>query len=434
MSWKIRFYSGLNQAVDVPLDEGRVLIGADPLLADLVLVDDGIAGIHLVLEVDAKGVRLMEWAGEHEPLQAGVPVVQGQVLSPLSVQECGPLLWAYCARDREFPVQLSGPGDRPEQRRGATFKERWGARMLMAFSVLLVALVGSVVSDPWVSGQKAIALEDPEQSVRAFLRERQWLQVTVEPHEGGVLALHGYVEDNPSRLALQQYLERSRLGYRLEVRSMEDIRQAADLIVHRLGFRQVHSRNGEHPGWIRLTGELERENAAWAQVESLLKTDVPGLLGVENQARLAGAPRQRLEQLLQDAGLARALTLRDLSERIELRGGLNESQLQKFSEVQREFRREFGARPTLELINRVERGPGEKLEFSVRSVSFGRVPYVVLNDNHKYPVGALTPQGVRVLAIEQGQIVVSKGKQQFTINLKGGVFDDDGARSAPVRS
>lgn len=434
MSWKIRFYSGLNQAVDVPLDEGRVLIGSDPLLADLVLVDDGIAGVHLVLEVDAKGVRLMEWAAAHTALQAGVPVAEGQVLSPLTAQECGPLLWAYCAREREFPVQLSGPGERPEQRRGETFKERWGGRMLMAFSVLLMVLVGSVVSDPWASGQSAIALEDPEQSIRAFLRERQLVQVTVESREDGTAVLSGYVEDNQSRLALQQYLERSRLGYRLEVRTMEDIRQAADLIVHRLGFRRVHSRNGEQPGWIRLTGELEREDAAWAQVEPLLKTDVPGLLGVENQARLAGAHLQRLEQLLQDAGLARVLALRDLSERIELRGLLNELQLQKFSELQREFRREFGARPTLELINRVDRPPREKLEFSVRSVSFGRVPYVVLNDNHKYPVGALTPQGVRVLAIEQGQIVVSKGKQQFIINLKGGLSDDDGARSAPVRS
>ena len=64
MSWKIRFYSGLNQAVDVPLDEGRVLIGTDPLLADLVLVDAGLAGVHLVLEVDAKGVRLLDWAAE----------------------------------------------------------------------------------------------------------------------------------------------------------------------------------------------------------------------------------------------------------------------------------------------------------------------------------------------------------------------------------
>lgn len=433
MSWKIRFYSGLNQAVDVPLEDGRVLIGTDPLLADLVLVDAGLAGVHLVLEVDAKGVRLLEWAPEHSPLQAGIPVVGGELLAPLSAQQCGPLLWAYCAREHAFVAQLSIADGGQGRDRASVLKARWGGRILLASSVLLVVLVASLISDPWASGHHAIALEAPEQSVRAFLRERQLLQVSVESRVDGLPVLSGYVEDNQSRLALQQYVERNRLGYRLEVRSMEDIRQAADVIVHRLGFHQVSSSNGEQPGWIRLTGELEREDETWAQIGPLLKVDVPGLLGVQNQARLAGTHLQRLEQLLQDAGLGRLLALRDLSERIELRGLLDEAQLQKFSELQREFRREFGPRPALELINRLDRGAGEKLEFSVRSVSFGQVPYVVLNNNHKYPVGSLTPQGVRVLAIEPGQIVVSKGKQQFIINLKVGVSHDDGARSASVR-
>lgn len=433
MSWKIRFYSGLNQAVDVPLDEGRVLIGTDPLLADLVLVDAGLAGVHLVLEVDAKGVRLLDWAAEHSPLQAGMPVVAGQALAAFSAQECGPLLWAYCERGQEFPAQLSVAGGAQERGSAAGFKARWGACILLGSSVLLLVLVASLMSDPWASGHNATALEAPEQLVRAYLRERQLLQVSVETREDGLAVLHGYVEDNQSRLALQQYLERNHLGYRLEVRSMEEIRQAVDVIVHRLGFRQVSSSNGDQPGWIRLTGELEREDETWAQIGARLKADVPGLLGVENQARLAGAPLRRLEQLLQEAGLGRLLALRDLSERIELRGLLNEAQLQKFSELQREFRREFGSRPALELINRADRGASEKLEFSLRSASFGHVPYVVLNDNRKYPVGSLTPQGVRVLAIEPGQIVVSKGQQQFIINLKVGVSHDDGARSASVR-
>lgn len=69
MSWKIRFYSGLNQGVEVPLAEGRVVIGSDPLQADLVLVDEGIAPVHLVLDVDPQGVRLLEWAEGNQPLQ-----------------------------------------------------------------------------------------------------------------------------------------------------------------------------------------------------------------------------------------------------------------------------------------------------------------------------------------------------------------------------
>ena len=101
MSWKIRFYSGLNQGVDVPLSTGRLVIGSDPLNADLVLVDDGIAARHLVLEVDPQGVRLLEWEATHEPTQDGEPVQPGTVLQALAAQQCGPLSWAYCTSGRD---------------------------------------------------------------------------------------------------------------------------------------------------------------------------------------------------------------------------------------------------------------------------------------------------------------------------------------------
>lgn len=65
MAWKIRFYSGLNQGAEVSLGEGRVALGSDPLQADLVLLDEGIAAVHLVLEV---GHAIIELRREQERL------------------------------------------------------------------------------------------------------------------------------------------------------------------------------------------------------------------------------------------------------------------------------------------------------------------------------------------------------------------------------
>lgn len=69
----------------------------------------------------------------------------------------------------------------------------------------------------------------------------------------------------------------------------------------------------------------------------------------------------------------------------------------------------------------------------MRSVSFGRVPYVVLADNQRYPVGGATSSGVRVLAIRPDAVVVSKGKQQYIVKLKGAERHDDQFGSATVR-
>ena len=214
---------------------------------------------------------------------------------------------------------------------------------------------------------------------------------------------------------------------------MEEIRQGVDFILQKFGYRQVRTVNADQPGWIRLTGELALEDDHWLQIDNLLKADVPGLLGVENRVRLAGSHLKRLDQMLADFGLEAALAYQDKGERIELRGALDEAQLNQFYKLQREFRQEFGARPALELLSRNKRASSDELEFVVRSVSLGKLPYVVLGDGQKYPVDASTPQGVRVLAINADAVVVSRGKQQFIINLKGEPLNDDGFGGASAR-
>jgi len=433
MSWKIRFYSGLNQGVEVPLVEGRVVIGSDPLQADLVLVDEGIAPIHLVLDVDPQGVRLLEWAEGNQPLQEGQPLAGGSALQALVRQACGPLLWAYCAQERQFCEQLP-LATSPQERRAVAPRAHWGGRLMLGVSVLLLVGVVGVLGAPWSGGRGGMTSEDPVVALRSFLRERQFQHVQVGEWQGsGNVPLTGYLEDNRTRLALQQYLERSGLTYRLDVRSMEEIRQGVEFILQKFGYRQVRTANADQPGWIRLTGELALEDEHWLQIESLLKADVPGLQGVENRVRLAGSHLKRLDQMLADFGLEAVLAYQDKGERIELRGQLDEAQLSEFYKLQREFRQEFGTRPALDLVSRNKRGSTDDLEFVVRSVSLGKVPYVVLGDGQKYPVDASTPQGVRVLAINTDAVIVSRGKQQLIINFKGEPFNDDGFGGASVR-
>ncbi|MBF3092230.1 2-octaprenyl-6-methoxyphenyl hydroxylase [Pseudomonas aeruginosa] len=232
--------------------------------------------------------------------------------------------------------------------------------------------------------------------------------------------------------ALQRYLDGSGVDYRLEARSMEDIRQGVDFILQKFGYRQILSSNADKPGWVRLNGELAEQDERWARIDALLESEVPGLLGVENQVRVAGSHLRRLERLLADAGLDRQLSFRERGERIELSGTLDEVQLSAFYRLQREFQQEFGNRPSLELLSRGKRASGDELEFTVRSVSLGRVPYVVLGDGQKYPVGASTSRGVRILAIEPESILVARGKQRFIINLKGEVLHDDSLGNATV--
>lgn len=243
MAWKIRFYSGLNQGAEVSLGEGRVALGSDPLQADLVLLDEGIAAVHLVLEVDAQGVRLLEWAEGCEPRQDGQAQVAGAILQALAGQTCGPLRWAFCDPQRSFPERFPEAEVQTAPVRRKSSARAGGAWLLGVSLALALCLLGMLV-EPWSARQHGMAGEEPLAKVRAYLREQGMSEVDVQ-RQGDSLLLGGYLEDNARRLALQRYLDGSGVDYRLEARSMEDIRQGVDFILQKFGYRQILSSNAD---------------------------------------------------------------------------------------------------------------------------------------------------------------------------------------------
>lgn len=435
MNWKCRFYRGLNRGVEVSLPEGRLVIGADPLKADLVLVDEGMAAEHLVLQVSSEGVTLQAWAEGVTPTQDGVPLAPGAQLAAATRLEAGPLLWSFCDISHVLPEQLEPLAPAVAVPVPCRSPRQWRAEWWLG-GVCLVLLLGVflLLGQGWWFGSSEDDVVRSEQELSRFLAAPVYRQVVFNHQDPAFWVFSGYVDENGSRLALQQFLDGYGFSYRLDLRTMEDLRQGAGFILQKLGYDQLKIRNGKDPGWLRLSGEIHQQDKKWAQIETLLKQEVPGLLGIENLVQLAGVNRKRLDVLLQEFGLARLLRVRDGNgSHIALEGQLDEAQLSQFQLLQQQFRREFGSHYQLELINQNHTPRQEELEFNVRSVSLGRVPYVTLADNCRYPVGGATAGGVRILSIQRDAVVVSKGKQHYIVRLKEGESHDDQFGNATVQ-
>lgn len=423
MGWKIRFYSGLNKGAETRLEEGRVVIGADPAQADLVLVDPGIGDVHLVLMVEQEGVRLVEWTGSEPPRQGGMAVEAGSVLQAAVAQRCGPLLWAYCDEQVLFPEQL--PESVPSAgTQGGERKTPLKALLVIGAGVLGTIAMLAWLLLPWSTAQGEGEVESPQKLLQAFLQAQQLPPLQVAPQEeGAAMVVSGYLPRNDQRQQVQQYLESRGAVFRLEVRTMEELRNDVDFILRRLGYAQLHSVDGPRLGWLRLVGEDIDPPERWNQLEQLLKADVPGLQGVELQAQAKAAPLDHLRKLLGEQGLGNALTVEARGDALVLQGELDERQQRGYLEVQRQFRQAYGDGPALKLLERARAAEAPKLDFNIRSVSVGRVPYVTLTDNQRYPVGGMTPTGIRIQAISAQTITLSKGGQQYRINLKEGLSD-----------
>lgn len=415
-----RFYNGLSQGIEVPLFEGRVAIGSDPLLADLVVVDPGIAAVHVVLDVSAQGIRLLEWNEGCSPTESGLALTETAALQPLAAQRCGSLLWAYCGEGQAFDEQLKLTGPvRPVPLAGHGLK--WTGWLTAGGSVLVLVIIIGLLSESWFVSSKGQALDSRISSLRTFLKGQHLLHVEVgDTGVDGKVPIRGYVENNRERLTLQHYLEHSSLAVHWEVFSLEDIRQDADFILNKLGFEGWTSSNAERPGWLRISGASALDEADRQHVEHVLKADLPGFLGVEVAEPARQTPREKLEQLLRDHSLAAALAYSQEGAHIELSGELDAHQYARFVELNREFKVAFGDNPELRLINKTATARGKKTNLVIRYVSLGAVPYIVLENSQKYPVGALIPGVGRLLEITKETICIGVGTQRLTIDTVAG--------------
>lgn len=423
MTWKILFCSGLNQGVEVPLPEGRVVIGSDPAQADLVMVDAGIGAIQLILEVSALRVSIVHWAEDTVATQGGEPVVAGADLQAFLAQGCGPLRWMFCAQGQQFdqalPARPAAPRKSPSGR-----ALRW-LPGIVAVGCVVLALALLPLIKPWAAAPQPGDPQAQQYAVHAYLVQQQLADVVIAAPQPGVgLLLSGYVQHNDQRVALQQFLQATGAPFQLAVRAQEDIRNDVDFILPRLGYKDAHSADGNQAGWVRLVGEGVQDPTRWQQTLQTLKNDVQGLRGVEPAVEAGPTPLQKLQQLLDIAGLTSRLTVKASNSQIDVSGALDERQQDAFKEVQRQYNAAFTLPPTLNLQNTWSPKKQAAVQFPIKAVSIGRVPYVILTDNRRYPVGGLTPTGLQVVGIHSNRVVLSRQGQQFIINLRGDASDD----------
>ncbi|MCG8291436.1 type III secretion system inner membrane ring subunit SctD [Pseudomonas entomophila] len=422
MAWKIRFCSGLNQGVEVTLAPGRLVIGSDPSLADLVLVDPGVAAEHLVLDVDEAQVRVLEWAQAHLPTQDGEAVVVGDALQAFALQACGVLHWMFCADEQVFEQaggkQVAVLDKAANAKRGGWWSWALGIGCV-ALLALLVTLMLVLLLSSWGTSSTAVQQPAPTQRVEAYLRQQGMADVTIAAGQAGEeLVLGGHLRTDQQLADLQRFMEGSGMPFRLAVSSQEDIRRDVDSILPRLGYKGA-SADGEQVGWVRLEGGGAVAPERWQQIVQTLQSDVQGLLGVEAQPAPAADPLQELRQWLDTAGLADQLSIARNGERIELSGALDARQQDAFKQVEDRFAAAFPAMAPLLLKSTEPARPKPTVQFPIKAVSVGRVPYVILANNQRYPIDGITPTGVRVVEIRSDRVVVSKQGQQFIINLKG---------------
>lgn len=420
MNWKIRFYSGLNKGVETELANGRFIIGSDPVQADLILVDAGIEAVHLILEIEEEGIRVIDWSCEETPQQNGQAISQGEMLLPYNRQDAGMLIWSYSTVKQQLPANPDELTDNHikliNNQQQHRHKKRVIFIVIAIFSILFFSLYLL-----FLAGPAEIDYIQEQHKLQNYLNKEEYKYITMRiEQEKQLFILGGYVQNNQQRLLIKRYLDNNNLNHQLNIYSIEEIKQSVKYILHTMGYNHIEVNNSEKIGWIDLFGEVRFiNNKSWSNLATILKRDVTGLKGINNHVKINDDHLKKLVELLEQYELINVLIYNEKENNIiELYGYLNEKQRQQFIELQQTFNIEFKQRYKLKLIKADNNIKKKEIRLDIKGISLGRSPYLILRNNMKYSINATLPTGETITAIEDNKIILKKNSQEIIITLK----------------
>lgn len=426
--WKIRILSGVHIGVEVTLPNDSLVLGSDDFTADLVLTDPDIKASHLVLVCDGETVQLQDCEDVFINRESVIVDTDGIELSRNVLVSVGRLTFAVGHLEDDLVIDIAKEAaDR--QAAPVSYRALSGRKRTVLLCLLCSLLSSMIFTSLWyrdiqASDNDSTVIAEPIALVRSILSELHLNDVRVEWNTTLRQALlEGYVESRTEKLQLLAKIEALGINYKIDVRTMEDIRRGVRFILRNFGYHQVKVENGKDAGTLLLKGNIE-DTSCWSQVEHILERDVPGLVAWKVEMSRTDAYMDTLKTLLDKAKLLKKVQLMTSGDRIEVCGELDDIETTRFHDVTRDFRKLYGEKPYLVLKSIPKVSKGTNIDFPFRSVNFGPVPYVILTDNVRYIVGARTPQGYRISSVTPAGIELVKDRRLITIDI-----GDDGGNT-----
>jgi len=240
----------------------------------------------------------------------------------------------------------------------------------------------------------------------------------------GRILVSGYIIDNDVKDSLIAQLEKKDIPLSVQLIVMSDMRAAAINALKFGGYNGMHIELDNTPGSLVLSGYAP--NAKYiTKIRERLEAEVPGLLSVVEQVEYQSTREKALRTMLQEKSLNTQVKLLEQPGKITLKGRLNDiAQGYRFKEVVANFREKYGARPQLIVDVTIPATNIRTLrpELNIKSISLGRMPYVILDNGEKYLPGAKLENGYILESIGLDYLVLSLGQKRIKYSVRK---DDD---------
>ena len=445
--WKLKVMSGSHKGVELQLPFGKTTLGSDDLRADLVIDNQGLDSVHLLFELSEDGALYVSVMADNSDvninghvLDRGSSGVKGSALikteeltlavvegdqpwpeeSMVSPVETAPSeeteseknVSASVAEDTDNVESEAKPGNKrihfwPKALPIRKLSIAASILVLFTFTAVLGLRYGQAQSDTRIV---LTSLEKGQQLIKKM--NFSSVKLTCNKSKKRI-EISGYVESERDKRKLLTQLKALGISYKGRVWVMERIVRSVEFSLEELGFKNIHASAGSEMGTVVLKGSAD-DRHRWPDLETMLDNDIPGLVSWKVDFSSSEDRLAAFGKMLAAAGLGNKLQLQGNGDNVQALGLLDKHEEREFYKTAESFRQVYGYTPQLQAYpRRLDTGT-----LPVKGISLSDVPFLVMENNQKYLIGAKLPNGYQVDEITSKGITMSKGADTVYFSLE----------------
>ncbi|MTI15268.1 type III secretion system inner membrane ring subunit SctD [Sansalvadorimonas verongulae] len=296
-----------------------------------------------------------------------------------------------------------------------------GALLSGFFSILIGAFFWLwMMTDPEKTAMENIT---PAQKAESIITQMNVPDVTMKKLPDGSVIISGYVADNNVKDSLQKALNNAKVPYNFQAVVMNEMRATAASVLEQYDFKQMTIELDTTPGSLVLSGYAANPKEV-ARIREILQQEVHGLISIVDQVEYQVTRLKALRTMLKERGLAQKIRLLETPGKVILKGRLGDaSQGYYLKEVVQDFREKYRNRPELVIDATLPATDLATMQplLKIKSVSLGRIPYVILDNGEKYLRGAKLKNGYILENINLEYLTLKLGQERIKYFIGGGV-------------
>ena len=287
------------------------------------------------------------------------------------------------------------------------------------FSILLGGFFWLwMMTDP---EKTAMANITPAQTAETIITQMNAPDITMKKLPDGSVVISGYVADNTIKDSLQKALNEAKVPYNFQAVVMNEMRANAAAVLEQYDFQQMSIELDTTPGSLVLSGYAANTKEV-ARIREVLQQEVHGLVSIVDQVEYQVTRLKALRTMLKERGLSQKIRLLETPGKVILKGRLGDaSQGYYLKEIVQDFREKYRNRPELMIdvtLPATDLATMQPL-LKIKSVSLGRIPYVILDNGEKYLRGAKLKNGYILENINLEYLTLRLGQERIKYFIGG---------------